>query len=238
MVITDDDFSSIAEGIRQGRGIFDKLGTAMSYIVAVHVPIVGMSLIPVFVAGWPLVLVPVLIAVLELIIDPACSIVFEAEEIDPDVMSRPPRGLGAPLFSARVLTIAILQGVSVFAAVLAVYLWAVSSARPDEVVRSLTFATLVVGNVALILVNRSWRLPVWRVFRERRNRALTWILLGAGALLAVLLLVPAVRDIFGLGVLAPTDWALALGAGCVGVVWFEIYKAARARRDRRATASI
>ncbi|WP_448006745.1 cation-translocating P-type ATPase [Agromyces bauzanensis] len=229
LVITDDDFSSIAGGIRQGRGIFDKLRKAMSYIIAVHVPIVGMSLIPVFVADWPLVLLPALIAFLELIIDPACSIVFEAEEIDPDVMEQPPRGLGEPLFGTRVLTIAALQGASALAAVLAVYLWAVLGDRPDDVVRSVTFATLVVGNLALILVNRSWRLPVWRTFRERRNRALKWILIGASALLAALLLVPALRDAFGLGPIGPLDWLVAIVAGFAGVAWFEVYKVIAAR---------
>ena len=106
IVITDDDFSSIVGGVRQGRGIFDNLRKAMSYIIAVHVPIAGMSLIPVFVARWPLVLMPVQIAFLELIIDPACSVVFEAEPVDPKIMDLPPRGLGEPMFGRRVLTIA------------------------------------------------------------------------------------------------------------------------------------
>jgi len=101
LVITDDDFNSIVGAVRQGRGIFDNLRKAMSYIIAVHVPIAGMSLIPVFVAEWPLVLLPVHIAFLELIIDPACSIVFEAEPIDPETMNRPPRGVGEPMFGRR-----------------------------------------------------------------------------------------------------------------------------------------
>src|SRR5512143_1645888 len=124
----------------------------MSYILAVHVPIFGMSLIPVFVADWPLVLLPVQIAFLELIIDPACSVVFEAEQIDPKVMEAPPRGMNEPMFGPRILTIAALQGLSVFAATLSVFLWAVLTERPDDVVRSATFAALVVGNLALILV--------------------------------------------------------------------------------------
>ncbi len=230
LVITDDDFSSIAGGIRQGRGIFDNLRKAMSYIIAVHVPIVGMSLIPVLSGSWPLVLLPVLIAFLELIIDPACSIVFEAEEIDPDIMNQPPRGLGAPMFDARVLTIAVLQGVSALAAVLGVYLWALFGGRPDEVVRSITFATLVVGNLALILVNRSWRLPIWRTFRERRNPTLSWILLAASVLLVVLLVVPPLRDVFDLGAIGLSDWAVVVLAAFAGVAWFEIYKAVLRRR--------
>ena len=236
LVITDDEYASIAGGIRQGRGIFDNLRKAMAYIIAVHVPIVGMSLVPVFVSGWPLVLLPVQIAFLELIIDPACSVVFEAEEVDPDVMKQPPRRVGEPMFGRRVLTIAALQGVTVFAAVLAVYLSSVLTERPDDVTRSVTFATLVVGNLALILVNRSWRLPIWRTFRERRNPMLPWILAAAAVLLVALLSVPALRSAFNLGPMSPADWVIALVAGFAGVLWFEVYKVV-AHRDEPAAIS-
>jgi Ca2+-transporting ATPase len=228
LVITDDDFASIVGGIRRGRGIFDNLRKAMAYIIAVHVPIFGMAVIPVFVMGWPLVLLPVQIAFLQLIIDPACSIVFEAEEIDPQIMNQPPKRPEAPMFSRRVLTIAALQGLSALAAVFGVYLWSVLNNRPDDVVRSVTFATLVVSNLALILVNRSWRLSIWQSFRERRNPTLKWILAGA-ALLVVLLTVPSLRDAFHFGPMKPTDWLVALLAGFVGAAWFEVYKA-RVRR--------
>jgi P-type Ca2+ transporter type 2C len=224
LVITDDDFASIAGGIRLGRGIFDNLRKAMSYVIAVHVPIFGMSLIPVFVAGWPLVLLPVQIAFLELIIDPACSVVFQAEQIDPRIMEQRPRGLGAPMFDRRVLAIAALQGLSMLLAVLGVYLWTVLSGRMEDVVRSTTFATLVIGNLGLILVNRSWRLSVWRSLRERRNPTLKWILGGAAALLVVLLSVPALRDAFRFGPMGPSEWVAALAAAVIGGAWFEIYK--------------
>ncbi len=224
LVLTDDDFASIAGGVRQGRGIFDNLRKAMSYIIAVHVPIFGMSLIPVFVSGWPLVLLPVQIAFLELIIDPACSIVFESEQIDPKIMEQQPRGLGEPMFGRRGLLIAVMQGISMLAAVLGVYLWALNSDRSDEVVRSVTFATLVIGNLALILVNRSWRLSIWQAIRERRNPTIKWILGIAGAFLVVLLSVRQLREAFDFGPMRPVDWVAALVAGFIGVVWFEIYK--------------
>lgn len=224
LVITDDDFSSIVGGMRQGRGVFGNLRKAMSYVIAVHLPIVGMSLIPVFVADWPLVLLPAQIAFLELIIDPACSVVFEAEQADPEIMNAPPRRVGEPMFGSRTLTVAAVQGFSVFVATLTVYLWAVLGGQPDNVVRSVTFATLVVGNVALILVNRSWRLTVWQTFRERRNPALKWILGGAAALLIAMLSVPALRHAFNFGPITPSQWAVAGAAGMLGVAWFEIYK--------------
>jgi Ca2+-transporting ATPase len=234
LVITDDDFTSIAGGVRQGRGVFDKLRKAMGYIVAVHVPIFGMALVPVFVADWPLVLLPVQIAFLELIIDPACSIVFEAEDVDPQIMDQPPRDPGAPMFGARVLTLAALQGLTVFAAVLSVYLWGVLGDHPDEVTRSMTFAALVFGNLSLILVNRSWRLSVWRTFRERRNPTLKWILGGAVSLLVVMLSVPSVRAAFNLGPLSGAQWLVTVGAGVAGVLWFEVYKVVTAASVARS----
>ena len=224
LVITDDDFASIVGSIRQGRGIFDNLRKAMAYLVAVHVVIFGMSLVPVLGPSWPLVLLPLQIALIELIIDPACSVVFEAEEIDPRIMEQPPRGLGEAILSRRVLVMSALQGLTVLAAVLSVFLWAVYTGRPDEVVRSITFAALVIGNLSLILVNRSWRLTAWQALRQRGNRALKWIIGAASVLLVLLLTVPVLRDAFNLGAIELLDWIIVVIAGVAGVVWFEAYK--------------
>lgn len=224
MVITDDHFASIIDGIRQGRGIFANLRKAMAYIIAVHVPILGMAVIPVLVNDWPLVLLPVQIAFLELIIDPACSIVFESEQIDPRIMEHPPRRLGEPMFGRGVVVIAAAQGLMALLAVLAVYLTNVARDRPDDTVRSATFATLVLGNLALILVNRSWHLPVWRTFRERRNRTLGWILGVTLVVLVAVLTVPGLRHALGFGPLDLVDWLVAVVAAVAGVSWFELYK--------------
>ena len=229
LVITDDDFTSIAGGIRQGRGIFDNLRKAMAFIVAVHVLIFGMSLIPLAGPTWPLVLLPVQIAFLELIIDPACSIAFEAEEIDPRIMEQPPRGLGEPILSRRVLTLSVLQGVGVLAAVAMVFLWAIATGRPDDQVRSIAFASMVVAILALILVNRSWRLPIWRTLAERHNATLLWIVAGAAGVLVALLAVPVLRRAFDLGPLSLADAVIVLGTGFAGVMWFEAWKGLRRR---------
>ncbi|MDA8080564.1 MAG: cation-translocating P-type ATPase [Actinomycetota bacterium] len=229
LVITDDDFSSIVGGIRQGRGIYENLRKAMSYILAVHVSIFAMSLIPVFVADWPLVLLPVQIAFLQLIIDPALSFVFESEQIDPRIMDQKPRKTSEPLFSKKVLAISGIQGLVVLAAVLSVYLWTVLGGRPDDIVRSMTFTTLVIGNLSLIVVNRSWRAPIWRLFRQRRNRNLKWIFAGAVVMLVALVNVPILRDAFGFGPMTPSEWAITLCAGLISVGWFEAYKLRRLR---------
>jgi Ca2+-transporting ATPase len=233
LVITDDDFTSIVAGIRLGRGIFENLRKAMAYLIAVHVAIFGMALVPVFVADWPLVLLPIQIAFLEFIIDPTCTIVFESEEIDPQVMERPPREPGAPLFGRSALVLSALQGVGALAAVLGVYLWSLAGDRPEPEVRALAFATLVLTNLLLLVVNRSWHISAIAAFRERSNPAVKWIVGAALAILAIVLVVPPARRTFDLAAVAPADLAVTVAAALLGVVWFEVWKALR-RRPRRA----
>jgi len=229
LVITDDDFSSIIEGVRQGRGIYDNLRKAMSYVVAVHVAIVGVALFPLIDREWPLVLLPLQLALLELVIDPACSIVFEAEEHDPHLMSLPPRDPHAPLFGRTRLLISTLQGLAVLASVVMVYVWAMRGDRGNDVVRSLTFGTLVLSNLGLIVVNRSWRLSVLRTFKERSNHAIWWLLVVVPLVLVALLFVRPLRTALDFGAIAVTDLAVPILAAAASVVWFEAYKMIRWR---------
>jgi Ca2+-transporting ATPase len=236
LVLTDDAFSSIVRAVRTGRRIYDNLKKAMAYILAVHVPIAGMSLIPVLVprlfgVEMPLVLMPVQIAFLELIIDPACSVVFEAEAEEKGIMERPPRGIDDPMFSRRMIGVSLAQGVFVLAAVLSVYLWAVFSGHPAGDVRALTFVTLVVGNLSLIFVNRSWTHTILGGLMSK-NPALWWVTAGTVTMLALLLAFPGTRDLFQFTVLHPDDFAIALFAGIASVLWFEVYKMVGSRRNR------
>lgn len=224
LVITDDDFSSIAGGIRKGRGIFANLQNAMSYVIAVHVPIFGVALIPVLVADWPLVLLPAQIAFLELIIDPACSVVFESEEIDSKIMNQKPRSVNEKIFSRQILRISIAQGFGVLVAVFSMYFWGLISEKSDDQIRTLSFATLMLGNVALILVNRSHHLSIFQTFRQRTNKTIKWMLVGAIGILVLLVNVPLFREAFNLSHSNATEWLLVFSAGLGSVLWFEIYK--------------
>jgi len=234
LVLTDDAFSSIVGAVRIGRRIYDNLKKAMAYILAVHVPIAGMSLLPVLVpslAGrsMPLVLMPVHIAFLELIIDPACSVVFEAEEEESGIMRRSPRGLGDPLFSRRMLGLSLAQGTGVLVAVFAVYLWSVLGGFGDAQVRTLTFTTLVVANLGLIFVNRSWTVTVLGGIRSR-NAALWWVFGGTVAVLGLLLVFPPARELFRFAVTDVLRLAVAAGAGAASVAWFDAYKVLTRRK--------
>ena len=223
LVLLDDDFSSIVRAIRSGRRIFDNLKKAMAYVFAVHVPIAGMSLLPVL-FKWPLVLLPLHVVFLELIIDPACSVVFEGEEEENDIMRRSPRRPDDPLFGFRMIALSLLQGVSVLVLVAGVYLWARHEEHGDDGARTMAFITLIVGNLALILANRSWTESIWTTLR-RPNRALVWVLAGAATFLMLSLYVPMLRELFSFAPLHVIDIAVSVILGCVGIVWFEGLKA-------------
>jgi Ca2+-transporting ATPase len=222
LIVTDDDFSSIVAAVRLGRRIFDNLRQAMTYILAVHVPIAGLSLLPVLL-GWPLILFPIHIVVLELIIDPACSMAFEAEPDGPGLMQRPPRRAGAGLFDRRSIGVALLQGASLLAATLLVFrLGLLHTGSPDSG-RTLAFAALVAGNVALILVNRSWRRSLLATLTTR-NLASWAVITGATLILLVAVEVGFARELFRLGPVDADDLGLAIAAGALALAWFEVVK--------------
>jgi Ca2+-transporting ATPase len=222
LVLLDDAFSSIVAAIRLGRRIFDNLKKAMSYVLAIHVPIAGLALIPVLLK-WPLVLLPVHVVFLELIIDPACSIAFEAEPEEANVMNRPPRDPQQPLFDRRTLLLSFLQGASVLAIALAVFAIAHLRGEPETNTRALTFTTFIIANLALILANRSWTRLIVRTLGSP-NPALWWVIGGALAVLALVLYVPFARDLFRFSRLHKMDLVICSIAGVFSVLWFEALK--------------
>ncbi len=228
LVILDDDFASIVAAVAMGRRVFDNLRKAMAYILAVHAPIAGLSLIPVLL-GWPLVLLPVHIVFLEMIIDPACSVAFQAEPPEPGLMTRPPRDPREPLFGRRTVVLAVGQGLSVLAMVLAIHAAALMLGKGQDEARALTFTTLVLANLGLILANRSWSELIVRTL-ARPNPALWWIAAGTCLFLGLVLFTPGLRDLFHFEVLHLHDLLLCLGGAVAGVFWFEVLKAGRRTR--------
>lgn len=210
LVLLDDRFDAIVAAVRLGRRIFDNLHKAMAFVLAVHVPIAGLSLLPLLL-GWPLVLAPVHIAFLELLIDPVCSIVFEAEGEEADVMQRPPRNPAAPLFSTGLIFWSVLQGLLILLAVSGFFAPLLQQ-LPAEAARALAFVALVSCNVALILANRSLHgglLAGWL----RPNPVLWWVLAATVALLAAALWIPTLRNIFRFAPPSPIGLAAAVGLG-------------------------
>ena len=221
LVLLDDNFASIVRAVRLGRRIFDNMQKSMSYILAVHVPIAGMALLPVLL-GYPAMLFPMHIAFLELIIDPACSLAFENEAAEADVMQRPPRDTDAQLFGGATLWLALLQGIGVLGVVLGAYAWADGRLAEPEA-RAFAFTTLVVANLALIFSNRSRSRTLLASFTA--PNPILWIVAGATlGLLALALYLPFLAGLFRFAPLPPDELAAAFALGLASVVWFRLLK--------------
>lgn len=222
LVLLDDNFTSIVSAVRLGRRIFDNLKKAMAYIFSIHVPIAGMSLIPVL-FNLPLILLPVHIVFLELIIDPACSIVFESEKEERNVMNRPPRHRDEGLFTRKTLALSLLQGFVVLGVVLLIYIHAMSRGFGEAEVRTLTFTTIVIANLCLILTNRSWSDTLFTTLRTP-NKAMWWVFGGTTGCLILVLFIPWLQNLFLFGTVPFIDLIVCALAGGAGVIWFECYK--------------
>jgi P-type Ca2+ transporter type 2C len=222
IVLLDDDFGSIVKSVRLGRRIYDNLRKAMGFIFAVHVPIAGLALLPLL-FGLPILFGPVHIAFLEMVIDPVCSLVFEAETEEDDVMRRPPRAPDEPLFSGPLIGWGLLQGAFAFVLVAVIFVVAFRRGLPEEEVRALAFFSLILTIVSLIFVNRSFSASLVTALR-RPNPALALVLLAVTTMLSMTLLWPFARGLFRFGPLHLDDLALTLGAGVLVLVFLELLK--------------
>ena len=195
LVLLDDDFASIVAAIRSGRSIFDNLQKAMSYIIAIHIPIIGLVLLPAIFSSIPILLLPMHIVFMELIIDPVCSVVFESESEEIGIMQRPPRLNNERFFGWNRIATSLLKGFSLLMLICVVY-W-ISSERDmnEATVRAMVFSTFVFGNMFLILNTLSKTRSWWSVLKER-NRAVVIIFTLAFVLLFMTLKVPFLQSIF------------------------------------------
>jgi Ca2+-transporting ATPase len=225
LVLLDDDFDSIVHAIRLGRRIYRNVSNAMSYLLAVHVPIAGMAFVPLLL-GWPTAFFPVHIVFFEFVIDPACSVAFEAEPGDKEVMRRPPRPPQQRMFSVRTVAVALLQGAAILAMVAAVYGYTLLQGAGEAVARAMAFATIVLGNLGLILANRSGTRTLFAMLL-RPNPALWWVVSGTLAGMALVLYVPYLRDLFRFAALGLTELLICLAAAAAGLMWYELYKLVR-----------
>jgi P-type Ca2+ transporter type 2C len=222
LVLLDDNFASIVSAVRMGRRIFDNLKKAMAFIFSVHIPIAGMSLIPVLL-DWPLALLPVHILFLELIIDPACTVVFEVENDEPDIMRHPPRKLNTPLFGRSMVFSGLIQGLGILAVVAGIYSFALRQNLGEGEARMFSFVSLVIANLGLIFANRSHSLSILQSLRTP-NKALWWVSGGALFFLTLVLSFPGVRNVFQFAPMHLNEIYLIVICGLVSIFFAEIVK--------------
>jgi len=223
IVLTDDDFSSIVSAVKMGRRIYDNLRKSFTYVYSLHLPIAGMAMIPAAFADYPIIYFPVHIAFLELIIDPACSIVFEMEKEEENIMERPPRCVDERLFGPKRLIIGTLQGLGVLILLVLMYFWGINNGMGDNHLRAHIFTTLVFSNLMLITTNRSWQKNLFQIIRTP-NKGMTYLFLGVFAIVLLMTQVPSVTNIFHLESMTFMELLTCLVLGNLSVAWFEIYK--------------
>ncbi len=222
LVLLNDDFGSLVTAVRHGRRVFANLRKAIVFVVAAHIPIVVLSILPVLL-GWPILLMPVHILFLQLLIDPACSVVFEAEPIEANAMQAPPRKPDARLFEREVLARGLWQGAGLSLMLVGVYVASGILGNPDEESRAAVFCVLVLSHLGLIHVNRSWSQSAWRR-GGAANPTFPLIAAAAVALLGAVLAIPMLRSLFSFSV--PGGATAAIGAVGIGLslLWFEAVK--------------
>jgi Ca2+-transporting ATPase len=235
IVLLDDDFDSIVSAIRHGRRIYDNLRKAMAFILAVHVPIAGLALLPLL-AGLPVLFWPVHIAFLEMIIDPVCSLVFEAERDEPNIMNRAPRQPAERLLPWRVIGTSALEGLIVLAVASTVFIVLLAGGADATAARATTFITLVGAIFALIITNRSFSVSLVTAF-ARPSKVLAIVGAFVGAILMGSLFVPSIANIFGFARLSVGQLGTAAVAVVSVLALLELVKSAGRylRVSRRAT---
>ena len=196
LVLLDDRFESIVSAVRGGRRIYDNLQKAMAYIMAVHIPIIGLTLLPSFFVALPILLMPLHIVFLELVIDPVCSVAFESEKEEPDIMLRPPRKRGALFFGIKEMGLSMINGLLLYCMVLFVFALSMQEGHTDKEVRAISFSAFVIGNMVLIFSGLSRSYPVFHVFRKLNMAAIVTVLFSLLAL-SLVIYIPAIQSFFG-----------------------------------------
>jgi Ca2+-transporting ATPase len=220
LVLLDDDFGSIIEAIKMGRRVYDNFKRTLIYLSSAHIPIAGMSIIPI-IFDMPIVLLPAHIALLHLIIEPASSIAFEVEPARETIMSDPPRDPNQGLINTSMVTSVALQGISILLALIVVFFITMRSDRSEEQARTNVFMTLMVSNLMLIFLNvRSDSSILKRLF-SRKNKVTNLIVLGSVLMFITILYVPALRQVLKLSVTSLIDVVTCIILGFISVFWIK-----------------
>lgn len=184
IVLLDDNFASIVAGIHRGRLIFANIRKALAYVISIHIPITLLSIVPVAV-GWPLLLLPVHIVLLELIIDPASTLLFENQPAGEEIMLNPPRSLKSKLFSKYDFLRSVAQGLLISIFCLLAYWWCLRTGAGESVARTIAFGSLIFSNFGLIIADLTKGHPreIVKLFSSPLNATLLLLFLTMVVLL-------------------------------------------------------
>ena len=224
LILIEDDLAKMTDAIAMGRKIYINLKKAIQYIISIHIPIVMIVFIP-LALGWiyPNIFSPVHIIFLEIIMGPTCSIIYENEPMESNLMLQKPRPFTNTFFNLKEITISIVQGLAITLGLLFVYQYCVRENCNESVTRTIIFLTLIASNIFLTLANRSFYYSIITTIRYKNNLVL--IIIGTTILLTNLLLfVPVFSKFFMFDDISKTQIGLSILVGFVSVFWIEIYK--------------
>lgn len=232
LILLEDDLSKMVDAVAMGRRIYTNLKKAIQYIISIHIPIILIVFIP-LALGWiyPHIFSPLHVILLELIMGPTCSILYENEPTEAYTMQRGPRALTSTFFKAKELMTSILQGLFITIGVLGIYQWSVYNQWNEDSTRSMVFLTLITANVVLTLVNRSFYYSLWVTLRYKNF--MVSLLIGITVLLVLLLFtVPFLRSLFNFEIPAFFQLILCVLTGSLSVLWFEAIKYFQRRKSK------
>jgi Ca2+-transporting ATPase len=229
LILMDDDLMPMTEAVALGRRIYENLKKAIQYIISIHIPIILIVTVPLLLF-WKYtdIFSPVHVIFLELIMGPTCSIIFENEPIEVNSMKRTPRKLSTTFFSFSELSLSILQGIVITIACLGVGYLMMMNNQSEAFVRTMIYATLILSNLFLTLVNRSFYYSVMTTLRYK-NRLIPLILSVSLLVLFLSLYLTPVQNIFQFTVLSGSELLLCFSSAFIGVMWIEILKWFRRR---------
>ena len=224
LILTDDDLFHMTDAVAMGRKIYDNLKKAIRYIISIHIPIIGIVALPLLLF-WPMTAFfsPIHVIFLELIMGPTCSIVFENEPMEPGTMKRKPLPKSSSFLSLNQLTLSIIQGVFITAGCLGLGFYMMKQGGDITFVRTCIFMTLLLSNVFLTLVNRSFNLSLWESFKNK-NKLVPIAILFSIVFMILSLQIPFVRSLFGLISLNKWDWIICTSVALICTCWLEGYK--------------
>ena len=223
MILLDDNFTTIVETVKDGRRIYDNIKKAVCYVFVIHIPIALIALMTPII-HLPLLLLPIHVVLLELIIDPTCSIIFERQPAEDDIMDRPPRPSQESLVNITMMVKALLQGLTIFAAALGSYSWLYENGAPVELARTFAMVVLVFSNLFLVYINQSNKQFALAMLLKWRDKVIILVNAAIFAALALIVYLPAGNAVAKTMPLSFNEAAAAIGLAALATLWWELVK--------------
>jgi P-type Ca2+ transporter type 2C len=232
LILLEDDLAKMVDAIAMGRKIYTNLKKAIQYIISIHIPIILTVFIP-LALGWiyPNIFSPIHVIFLEIIMGPTCSIIYENEPMEKNLMFQKPRAISNTFFNWRELTVSIIQGLVITLGTLFIYRYAIYNGYNEELTRTMVFTDLVVANIFLTLINRSFYYSIWTTLKYK-NKLVLYIITITIAIMTLLLFVPPLTNFFNFNRLNINQLAISVGVGSLSVSWFELVKLIKRRKNK------